>query len=96
MENRLDVGAELIDVAVEREFTGRLMDSDYGSVGFHADNVFRAERSLVHTAGADPHIALVVEDGEISAGGGGHSVAVKAFHNKGDEVTRVHHIKIHD
>ena len=96
MKHRLDVGTELVDVAVEGKFAGRLVNALDRAVGLDAYDVLGTQRALVHAAGADPHVALVVEDGKVAAGGGCHAVSVKAFHDKGDEIARVHHFKIHD
>ena len=50
------------------------------AVWFDAHDVVAGKRTFVHTAGADPDVALIVENGEIAAAGGGHAVAVDTVH----------------
>ena len=69
-----------IDAEVEGIFHGGFVFADDGAVCLHAHDVCGGEGAFIHAAGADPHIAVFVEDGEVAAAGGGHSVIIDPLH----------------
>ena len=96
MEHRFHVGTDPIDMPVKRKLAGGFVDTFDRTVFFDANDVLRTQRPLVDARGTDPHIAVGIHDGEVAAAGGGHTVAVQAFHDDGDEVARMNQVNVHN
>ena len=92
VQNRFHIRANLVDGAVEGEFTRGLVAADHRAVRLDADDVFAMQRAFVDTAGADPHVSFGVEDREVSTGSRGHAVPVDTLHDLDDLVARVYEI----
>ena len=70
------------------------MRSDDGSVSLHAHDVRRSQRTFVNRRRGDPHISVLVHDGQVSAGGGGHLAAINPADDDSDLLGRMHQIYV--
>jgi hypothetical protein len=89
MDDAAEVWAGAIDLLVEREFGGGAMGAFDGAIGVDADDVFAAEGTFIDAGGGDPEVPIVLEDGEVAAGRGGHSVAIDTLDGGEDFVAGV-------
>ena len=67
-----------------------------GAVGLYADNIVAGQGALVHTGRGDPDISLVVHNGQVAAGGGGHALVVDTLHKHNQLVSRMNIINVHN
>ena len=65
------------------------------AVGQDADDILTAQRAFIGTARSYPYRAVVVADGNVAAGGSGHTVVVQTAHYHYYPVSRMEHMKIH-
>ena len=86
--------AHLVQRAVERIFGRRTVWTDDGPVGLDAHDVGRGQGALVDAGRGDPHVSVVVHDGQVSAGCGRHLPAIDAADDQGDLLGRVHEFGI--
>ena len=75
-----DVLAAIVDGAVEWVLAGGLVAADNCAVGLDADDVVARQRTLVNAAGADPHVAVFVDDGDVAAARRRHAAVIDALH----------------
>ena len=89
-----ELRTHLVQGAVKRIFGRRTMRADDGSVGLDTHDVGRGQGALVDAGRGDPHVPVVVHDGEVSAGSGRHLPAIDAADDQGDLLGRVHEFGI--
>ena len=89
------VGAQLVDVAVDGELHAGLVQADHRAVGLDLHDVRAGQAALVDAGGGDPDVAVFVANGKVAAGGGGHAVGIDAVHDHHQLVCRVQKLKIH-
>ena len=96
MKHCSQIGTHFIDRRMEGQLRRRSMGADAGAVGLDADNVTTVQGALIHTGGGDPDIAVAVLDGQVAAGGGGHTLVVNTLHKHDQLVSRMDIINIHE
>ncbi len=84
VDDGAEIGAGFVDGLVERIFGGGFVQALDGAVGLDADDVLAAKGTFVDARGGDPDVAVLIFDGKIPAGGGGHFVGVDAFEGVGE------------
>ena len=89
MNNSAGFRTGFVDPLMERIFAGGFVLADNGTVCLDAHDVCRSQGPLVNAAGADPHVAVFVQDREVAAAGGGHAVVIDPFHVADDLVRRM-------
>ena len=95
VDDGAQVGAHAVNLLVEGQLHGRLVNADEGAVGLDLNDVAAGQAALVDARGGNPDVAVVVSDGQIAAGGGGHAVAVNTRHNHHQLIGGMHQIKTH-
>lgn len=75
-----DIGTGVVDGAVKRVFGGRLVPTDAGAIGLHANHIARQQAALVDIRRRDPHISVFIETGNIAAGGVGQMMPINPGH----------------
>jgi hypothetical protein len=71
------------------------MQSLTRTVPANAHNILTAQTPFVHPRGRDPFVAILIMDGDISAGGGGHVAPVNTLHGLHDLITGMKKRKVH-
>ena len=94
MDDGMQARPHLVQRAVERIFGGRAVGSDDAAVGLDAHDVGGGQRTLVDAGGGDPHVTVVVHDGQVAAGSGGHPAAIDAPDDQGDLLGRMHQSRV--
>ena len=95
MEHALGVRTEGVNGLVEGKFDAGAVFADDGSVGFDHHDIVGTEGSFVDPAGGDPDISFIVFDGDVSAGGGGHSIIIESLEVCDEQVSRMNIVAGH-
>ena len=95
VHDAVKVGAQFIDLLMERQFDGGLVGAQNSAVGFYAVDVGAGKAALVYTGGRDPDIAVFVKYRQVSAGSGSHAVLIYAVHYHDQLIGGVHKLKSH-
>src|SRR6266478_8225569 len=80
---------------MEGELDGGAVLPDHLAVRLDLDDVLRGECALVHRAWRDPDVPVLLEDGEVSTGRGGHAIGVDALHDLDDSMGGGQQLQIH-
>ena len=95
VEHSLQVGAHLIDRCVEGILRGRTVRTDTGAIGLHTNDVLTGQSALINAGGSDPDIAVVIQNGEVTAGSGGQTLVIDSLHKHDKLVSGMNVIDIH-
>ena len=94
MDHRAQHGTLFVQRTVERIFRRGPMRAHNGTIGLHAHDIGRREGTFIDARGGNPHIPVVVHNGQVSAGSGCHLPAIDAADDKGDLLGRMHELRI--
>ena len=94
VDDGMEPGAHLVEGPVERIFGRGAVGSDDGAVGLDAHDVGGGQRTLVDTRRRNPHVSVIVHDGQVATGGGRHAAAVDAADDQGDLLGGMHHFRV--
>ena len=89
VKHGLQIGPHAINGLMEGQFGRGPVRAFHRAVGMDADNVPAGQGALVHAGGGNPKVAVVVHDGEVSAGHGGHSLVVNSLHEHDQLICRM-------
>ena len=95
MQHSFQIRAHFVHRCVERQLRGRPVHTGHSAVRLHTDDIVAVQCAFVHTGGGNPNIALLVHNGEVAAGGGGHSFVVDPLHKHNQLIRRMDVIDIH-
>ena len=70
MNDRFDVRTDLINMTVERQLNGGLVNADDGAVRLYLHDILTGKAALVYSAGRYPYISIVIHDRQVAAAGG--------------------------
>ena len=96
VQHGFQIRAHFINRCVEGVLRRRTVNTLAAAVGFYTNNVLPGQCAFVHTCRGDPHISVIVHNGQIAAGGSGHSLVIDPLHEHDQLVCRVNVINIHN
>ena len=95
MKHRLQIWPHFVNSGVERQLRRGPVGTDAGAVRLDADDVSAVQSALIDTGRSDPDIAVVIHNGQVAAGSGGHTLVVNALHEHNQLIRRMNKVDIH-